>query len=211
MNRKFILLLILVVIAAFAVTGCKKSETTTTDTAVAATDTSTTTTSGTDTSSTTTTAPTTTTSGSASTPLSDKDKEFMTKAAQGGMMEVTLGQTVSQKAQSPDVKTFAERMVTDHSKANDELKQLASTKGMTLPTDMGEHQKSVDELSKKSGKDLDKSYMSEMVKDHEKDVAEFKKASNDVQDADLKAWATKTLPTLEEHLRMAKETQKKVK
>ena len=211
MNRKFILLFILVFIAAFAVTGCKKSETTTTDTTVAATETTTTNTSGTDTSSTNTTTPTTTTAGSAATSLTDKDKEFMTKAAQGGMMEVTLGQMVSQKAQSPDVKTFADRMVNDHSKANDELKQVASTKGLTLPTDMGEHQKTVDELSKKSGKDLDKSYMTGMVKDHEKDVAEFKKASNEVKDADLKNWATKTLPTLEEHLRMAKETQKKVK
>lgn len=211
MNRKFLLLPILVIALAFGLVACKKTETTTSDTAVATTETSTTTTSGTDTSVTTTTAATTSTSGSAATTLSDKDKEFMTKAAQGGMMEVSLGQTVSQKAQSPDVKTFADRMVSDHGKANDELKQLATTKGITLPTDMGEHQKAVDELSKKSGKDLDKAYMSEMVKDHEKDVDEFKKASNEVQDADLKIWATKTLPTLEEHLRMARETQKKVK
>lgn len=211
MSRKVVLLFILIFVVTVSLVGCKKTENYNTDTAVAATDTTTTTTSGTDTSATTTTTPTTTTAGSTATTLSDKDKAAMSKFAQGGQMEVTLGQMVSQKAQSPDVKTFADRMVTDHGKANDELKQLASTKGMTLPTDLGEHQKSVDELSKKSGKDLDKSYMNEMVKDHEKDVSEFKKASTEVQDADLKNWVTKTLPTLEEHLRMAKETQKKVK
>ncbi len=211
MSRKLVLLFILVFVVAVSLVGCKKTENYNTDTAVAATDTTTTTTSGTYTSATTTTASTTTTAGSAATTLSDKDKEAMSKFAQGGQMEVTLGQMVSQKAQSADVKTFADRMVTDHGKANDELKQLASTKGITLPTDLGEHQKSVDEIAKKSGKDLDKAYMNEMVKDHEKDVSEFKKASTEVKDLDLKNWVTKTLPTLEEHLRMAKETQKKVK
>src|SRR6185369_12140995 len=98
------------------------------------------------------------------------------------------------------------------SKANDELKQLAATKGVTLPTAVSaEEQKDMDALSAKSGKDFDKAYIDDMVKDHEKDVAEFEKASKDARDADLKAWVTKTLPTLQGHLKMAKETQKKVK
>jgi putative membrane protein len=97
-------------------------------------------------------------------------------------------------------------MVTDHSKANDELKQLATTKGLTLPATLSaEHQKTADELAKKKGKDFDKAYMNDMVKDHEKDVAEFQKQSTSAQDPDLKAWATKTLPTLQDHLKQAKQ------
>ena len=122
------------------------------------------------------------------------------------------GQNAASNATNADVKTFGQRMVTDHSKANDELKQLATTKGLTLPASLSaDTQKKVDDLSKKKGKDFDKAYMDNMVKDHEKDVAEFEKESKSAQDPDLKAWVTKTLPTLQDHLKMAKETQKKVK
>jgi putative membrane protein len=140
------------------------------------------------------------------------DSDFMMKAAQGGMAEVNMGNMASSKATNADVKKFGDRMVTDHSKANDELKQLASTKGVTLPTDVNDEQKkAMDMMSSKNGKDFDKAYIDDMVKDHETDVAEFEKASKNAKDADLKAWATKTLPTLQEHLKMAKDTQKKVK
>lgn len=140
------------------------------------------------------------------------DQEFMNKAAQGGMAEVMLGQTASSKGTSPDVKNFGNRMVSDHGKANDELKQLAQTKGVTLPTDVDvESKKMADKLSKLSGKDFDKEYMSGMVEDHEKDVKEFEKASKDAKDPDLKAWAAKTLPTLQDHLKMAKDTKAKLK
>jgi putative membrane protein len=180
-----------------------------------ATDTSTTTTSATDTSATTSTV--SDTSGTAGTSsmasaVDPGDQEFMNKAAQGGMAEVMLGQTASSKGTSPDVKNFGNRMVSDHGKAGDELKQLAQTKGVTLPTDVDdESKKMADKLSKLSGKDFDKEYINGMVEDHEKDVKEFEKASKDAKDPDLKAWATKTLPTLQDHLKMAKDTKAKLK
>ena len=185
-----------------------------------ATTASTTDTSGTalaiDTSRTETTGTTSTTStgssGGTLSSLETPDKEFVMKAAQGGMAEVMLGQTASSKGTSPDVKNFGNRMVSDHGKANDELKQLAQNKGMALPADVDDESKKMSEkLSKLSGKDFDKEYMNGMVDDHEKDVKEFEKASKDAKDPDLKAWASKTLPTLQDHLKMAKETKAKLK
>jgi putative membrane protein len=144
--------------------------------------------------------------------LSAEDKDFVMKAAQGGMTEVQVGQTAQTKSQSPDVQAFAKKMVDDHSKANDELKQLATTKGLALPAELDtEHKKAVDELSGKSGKDFDKAYMKAMVSDHEKTVSLLQKEMKDARHADLKNWASKILPTVQEHLRMAKDTQKKVK
>jgi putative membrane protein len=183
------------------------------------TDTSTTATSATDTSTTSSTTGAsgsdtsgTATTSSAATTVDPGDQEFMNKAAQGGMAEVMLGQTASSKGTSPDVKNFGNRMVSDHGKAGDELKQLAQTKGVTLPSDVDdESKKMADKLSTLSGKDFDKAYINGMVDDHEKDVKEFEKASKDAKDPDLKAWATKTLPTLRDHLKMAKEAKSKLK
>jgi putative membrane protein len=197
---------ILALVCALAVTAfaCHKESTEN----AAATDTSTTVTSGTDTSASTSTAGTSTMAST----LDHDDQEFVNKAAQGGMAEVMLGQTASTKGTSPDVKNFGNRMVTDHGKANDELKQLAQTKGVTLPADVDDESKQMsDKLSKLSGKDFDKEYISGMVEDHEKDVKEFEKASKDAKDPDLKAWAAKTLPTLQDHLKMAKEAKAKLK
>lgn len=144
--------------------------------------------------------------------LSEDDKEFMKKAALGGMMEVKLGSEAAQKAASPDVKAFGNRMVTDHGKANDELKQLAAKKGVTLPTTLNDDKKEkVDELSKLSGKKFDEKYAEDMVEDHEEDVKEFREASKDVKDPDLRAWAAKTVPILESHLEQAKSVKSKVK
>ncbi len=144
--------------------------------------------------------------------LSASDKEFAMKAAEGGMAEVTLGQTAAQKAANPDVKNFGNRMVNDHSKAGDELKQLATSKGLALPTDLNaEDKKIADELSSRSGKDFDKGYIKDMVEDHEKDVKEFEKASKEAQDPDLRSWASKTLPVIQDHLRMAKQIAAKLK
>ena len=134
------------------------------------------------------------------------------KAAQGGMAEVSLGSLAAQQGSSADVKAFGNRMVNDHGKANDELKSLATNKGLSLPTELdAEHKATQDELSKKTAKAFDKAYIDDMVKDHEKDVAEFQKESTAAQDPDLKAWVSKTLPTLQDHLKMAKETKGKVK
>jgi len=138
--------------------------------------------------------------------LSASDKDFAMKAAEGGMAEVTFGQMASQKSTNPDVKNFANRMVNDHGKAGDELKQLTTNKGLALPNDLNAEDKKVaDELSGRSGKDFEKAYIKYMVEDHEKDIKEFEKASKEVQDPDLKSWATKTLPVIQDHLKMAKQ------
>ena len=212
-QRLLATMLTLLVVAAMA---CRNSEEKVSNGAAGTTDTSTTSTSGTDTSGTTTTSTaasaTASSSGGTVSNLSAADKDFVMKAAIGGMAEVQMGQTASQKGQNADVKAFGTRMVSDHSKANDELKQLASTKGVAVPSDVdAKHQKTADEIAAKNGKDFDKAYMTDMVKDHEEDVKEFERASRSANDADLKNWASKMLPTLREHLRMAKDTAKKVK
>ncbi|HEX6100640.1 MAG TPA: DUF4142 domain-containing protein [Thermoanaerobaculia bacterium] len=160
----------------------------------------------------TTTASATTTgdSGGTLSALSPEDKEFITKAGMGGLYEVQAGNLALQNATSADVKTFAQRMVTDHGKANAELAQLATTKGVALPAELaGDHKAALDHLSSLSGAEFDKMYMQHMVEDHNKDVAEFDKASTSSTDADLKAWAGKTLPTLKEHQAMAKQIASK--
>ena len=139
------------------------------------------------------------------------DHEFAMKVAMDGMTEVELGQVALTKAESADVKTFAQKMVDDHSKANDELKTLASTKGVTLPTALGaKERKMIDDMSKLSGADFDRKYMEEMVKGHDKAVALFEKEAANGKDAETKAWADTTLPTLREHQKMARDTAAKV-
>jgi putative membrane protein len=134
------------------------------------------------------------------------------KAALGGLAEVAGGQTAAGTASSADVRNFGSRMVQDHSKANEELKQLATLKGVSLPTQLDAgHKKILDEIAKKTDTAFDKAYMADMVKDHEEDVAEFQKQSTSAQDPDLKIWVTKTLPTLQEHLKMAKAISAKLK
>ena len=166
-----------------------------------------------DTSGTTSVSATTTGStGGTVSAMSPADKEFVIKAAQGGMAEVNAGQMASQKGRHADVKAFGNRMVQDHGKGNEELKQLATMKGLALPVEPAEEQKKAAEhMASLSGAAFDKAYMMHMVEDHEKAVADFDKASREAQDADLKAWATKTLPTLQDHLRVAKETQRKLR
>ncbi len=144
--------------------------------------------------------------------VSSADKEFMDKAAQGGMEEVQLGQMAASKAQNADVKAFGQKMVQDHSNANTELKSIATQKGATLPTEVSAKQKEdMDKLSKLSGAAFDKEYVKMMVADHEKDVADFQKQSDSGTDAELKSFATKTLPTLKSHLEMIKGMNAKMK
>ena len=136
---------------------------------------------------------------------------FASNAAQGGMAEVEMGRLAAQRASDPEVKAFGERMVSDHSRANGELKSVASKKGLQLPTDMNSEQKSeIDKLSKLSGAEFDKQYMSAMVDDHKKDVKEFETQSKEGNDADIKSFAARTLPTLQEHLKMAQAAAQKV-
>jgi len=131
--------------------------------------------------------------------LSAKDKTFMKKAAKGGMMEVAMGNLAAQNSQSDDVKSFGKRMVTDHSKANEELKSIAAKKGVKLPSK---------EPSEKWSSD--KAYMDMMVKDHEKDLAEFQEEANTGTDPDVKKFAEDTAKVVQEHLDLAKQTQSKL-
>lgn len=133
------------------------------------------------------------------------DLDFMNGAAAGGMAEVELGKLAVTKAQNGEVKAFAQKMIDDHSKAGAELKQLAAQKKVMLPPDvMPTHKEVMDKLSKLSGADFDKEYVMAMVTDHEKDVTAFEAVSKTAADADVKAFATKTLPTLKMHLEMIK-------
>lgn len=140
------------------------------------------------------------------------DTGFLTEAAQGGMAEVELGKLASTKGTNPDVKKFAQQMITDHSKANNELKELAAKKNFSVPTELSaKHKSLMDKLNGLSGADFDKAYVDAMVDDHEEDVEAFKDQSEDGKDADVKAWAGKTLPTLQMHLDMIKGIQSKMK
>jgi putative membrane protein len=151
-------------------------------------------------------------SGKTASAKSNPDHGFVEKAAMGGMVEVELGNLAQQKAASDEVKQFGKRMVDDHSKANDELKQIAASKDITLPTALDrKHQGDVDKLAKLSGAKFDKAYMSHMVDDHKHDVSDFRKESQSGKDADVKGFASKTLPTLEEHLKLAQSTNDAVK
>jgi putative membrane protein len=149
-------------------------------------------------------------SGSSS--VASGDRKFVEKAAMDGMAEVEMGKLAASKATNDQVKQFAQRMVTDHGKANDELKTVAGSKGIQVPASVDKkHQKDMDEMQKKDAKKFDHEYMEMMVKEHKKDVSEFEKQSKSAKDPDIKAFATKTLPTLKEHLQMAQSTQAALK
>ncbi|MFL6256692.1 MAG: DUF4142 domain-containing protein [Pyrinomonadaceae bacterium] len=131
------------------------------------------------------------------------DHKFAMEAAMGGMMEVELGRVAAQKGASDEVRQFGQRMVDDHSKANEELMRIASSKGMTPPAALdAKHQAEMQKLSALSGEKFDKEYVKMMVKDHKKDVGEFQKEASGGMDADIKTFAASTLPTLREHLQM---------
>ncbi len=148
--------------------------------------------------------------GDASAPSAKMDdKKFAKEAAMGGLMEVELGKVASQKASSDAVKQFGQKMVDDHSKANDELKQVASQENLTLPTSLDKkHQAMVDKMSAMQGPAFDKAYVKDMVKDHEKDVKEFQNESENGTDPNIKQFATKTLPVLQGHLQSIKDISK---
>jgi putative membrane protein len=135
------------------------------------------------------------------------DKMFVEKAAVGGMFEVKSSQLAQQMATDANVKNFAAHMVADHTKANQELMGLARQKGWQVPATLDQkHQEMLDQLGKNQSGQFDKAYMDIQVKAHDKTVMLFDKASKECQDADLKAWAVKTLPTLKQHQQMAKQT-----
>lgn len=180
----------------------------------------------------------TTQAGKAGT-LSSSDERFIKDACKGGHIEAEMGKLGVQKAQNPQVKQFAQKLADDHSKANAELKQLASSKGITLPEpperiagtdesadrtqvrdkedadpsrarEHAEFKREWQKLESASGAEFDRQFVSMAVKCHEKGVKEFEKASQGTGDAEVKAYAAKTLPTLQEHLRTAQSLQSQV-
>jgi putative membrane protein len=135
------------------------------------------------------------------TPLSKEDSTFVMNAAAGGMEEVEMGNLAQQQATSQRVKDFGAMMVRDHTRANDELKQLASRRGINIPAALpASKQKELDNMKKMTGKSFDQHYVDMMVNDHKKDVNEFKKQSTSGKDNELKTWAGQTLPVLQTHL-----------
>ena len=136
--------------------------------------------------------------------LSRADRRFMQDAAGDGMYEVQAAQIAASKAQSPDVKDFAGKMLSDHQNANNDLVQLANAKKVELPAAPPRGKRhEIETLGKKSGAGFDQLFVKASISDHEKDVKKFEKAAGKVRDPQLKAWVQNTLPVLREHLAMA--------
>jgi putative membrane protein len=138
--------------------------------------------------------------------VASADKTFAEKAAQGGLTEVKLGQLAQEKSSNPKIKDFGDKLVRDHTKANDELKQIAAEKGVKLPGDLSAEQKQhYAKLDKLNGAAFDKAFIDHMVNDHQKDIGEFQKEAGSGKDAAIKEFAGSTLPTLKEHLKIAQD------
>lgn len=140
------------------------------------------------------------------------DRDFARDATLGGMTEVEMGKLATEKASSDAVKQFGQKLVDDHTKANDQLKEIAGKENISIPDALdSKHQSRVDKLSKLSGDAFDKAFIKDQVKDHEQDVNEFKSEAQNGSDAVIKQFASNTLPTLQEHLNMAKDLSKSEK
>lgn len=140
------------------------------------------------------------------------DGTFILDAASGGLMEVELGRTASTTATSPQVKEFGRMMVTDHTKANTELKAITAKKNITLPAaPTGKNRDHMNDLMAKKGADFDKAYVNMMVDDHKEDISKFQDEAKNGKDPDIKAFASKTLPVLQKHLASIQTIQKGMK
>lgn len=143
--------------------------------------------------------------------LTAADRKFINEAAEGGMAEVELGRLAQLKGTSDDVKKFGQKMVEDHRKANDKLKELAAAKRITLPEKPGVKQEATkDRLIKLWGAQFDEAYMTYMVRDHRLDVAAFRAESKSGNDGEVRTFATTTLPTVRDHLKDAQSIVPKV-
>lgn len=150
--------------------------------------------------------------GASAAPVTSKDKSFMTKAAEAGHAEIAASKVALEKSSNPAVKDFAQKMIDQHTTVNDELKQLASSKDVTLPTEPSMAQRAkITVLEKLKGNTFDKRYASMIgVSAHEDAVKLFQKSSSSADDADVKSFAAKTLPGLKEHLQMGRDLKQKV-
>ncbi len=135
--------------------------------------------------------------------LDPKDQAFLMEAAKDGMMEVEMGKMATKQGKSDEVKKIGKMMVADHSKANKELMALAKAKGVKLPGPA--------KMAKMSDDNFDSAYLDQMVKDHQKDIAEFERAAKNSKDAEVKSWAAKMVPALKQHLAAVKKAQSSMK
>lgn len=143
--------------------------------------------------------------------INEDDSKFLVFAADAGMTEIRSAELAKTQSISAGTKEFADMMIKDHTAAGDEVKALAATKNVTLPATVGEdHQKAINDLGTKKAGDFEKAYISMMVDDHQKVVDKFKDAAEHCKDSDVKALATKMLPTLQSHLDHAKTLQSSV-
>lgn len=139
------------------------------------------------------------------------DAEFAKEAAEGGAAEVKLGQLAQEKGSNDAVKDFGKMMVNDHSEAGEQLKSIAAQQNLKLPDELNKHDQGVyNKLSKLSGEAFDRAYAKEMVNDHRKDIDDFQQEASGGQIQPLKDFATQTLPTLQMHLKSAREMQRTV-
>ena len=145
--------------------------------------------------------------------LNKQDTDFFEDAAQGGMLEVKLGELAVKQAASEDVRKFGQRMIDDHGKLNTRLVDLGHQKpGLTIPTELDKkHKALVDKMAQLAGAKFDREYMDHMVDDHQRDVKAFEKQAKDGKDTDLKQLAATSLPTLLDHLQMAKDLDARLK
>lgn len=140
------------------------------------------------------------------------DNKFVMEAANGGLAEVELGKIASTKAANGEVKKFAEMMIQDHSKANEELKSLAAKKGIKLPAEPdAQHKATMEDLRSKVGAEFDRAYVDAMIEDHKKDVALFESESQNGNVPEIKAFAAKALPVLRKHLKAVTALDAKIK
>jgi putative membrane protein len=138
-------------------------------------------------------------------PMGDIDQSFLLKAVEGQHAEVAFGQSAIQKASDDQVKQYGARMIQDHEKASQEGRQLAAKEGVRLPSQLSmEHQQSQQKLSQLSGKEFDKAYISLMVQEHMKDLGDFQRGAQTLNDPPARQWAQDTLPILMAHLESAK-------
>ena len=159
-------------------------------------------------STTTDTAKKTTTTGKAATTggeLSKQDSDFLKEAAKDNMKEVHMAQMATEHGQSADVKKMGSQIASDHRKANEQLMELAEKKGVKIDT---KHK--MDKMSKKDMENFDQAWLAMMVKDHQKDIAEYQRQAQQGTDPDVKSFVKKTLPVLQKHLKMVQNAQKKM-
>ena len=138
----------------------------------------------------------------------EKDADFAVKAAEDGMLEVKVAQLAATNASSTEVKNFAKSLIADHTKVNEELRSLATSKNITLPASLGDRcQRKYDKIAGKSGREFDQEFADLMIKDHKDVVDNFKKEAEKGNDADMKSFASRNISRLEHHLAMAEDLE----